>query len=525
MFFRLLSVRFESFFTALLWRNGSKKRARSLLFALLILYALASLVLLFVQIFSALAQAVSQSEVEWFYFSTYALMAFGIMFIGTVMSTKAQLFSAHDNELLLSMPITPGTILASRMAGLGVLNLLICLLVAVPVYCCWAGVCGFSALGAVLFWLSVPMLSVFSLTVSCIVAWLISVLTAKLPNKALFTTLFSLAFLAAYFLAIGRLNTYFEQLAVNFSQVAASFAPILPLYWLGCGMIGQNVGKYMAVLFGMLLLFAGTYLILARSFFSIVSIKSVQHKRQYREKNRKVASQSAALLKKEAQTLFSCPAYLINGALGAFMLIAFAVAIPFIKDRIFTALAQAGFSSEQLMLCIIAAICFVMTTVTVSASSVSIEGKSLPVLRAMPVSARQILLAKLSLHSRLTMGCGILASLSASLFLRLDPVFVLLIPLIFAHLTALIGLIANLRHPYFSWLSETQCVKTGVSVLIAIFLPMALVGAPVAVYLLWLHSMAGTSAFLTGVLIFYALLDRVLLKWLLTKGTEIFDTL
>ena len=47
-------------------------------------------------------------------------------------TAKAQLFEARDNELLLSMPIKPSAILASRMVSLLLLNLGFELLVAIP---------------------------------------------------------------------------------------------------------------------------------------------------------------------------------------------------------------------------------------------------------------------------------------------------------------------------------------------------------------------------------------------------------
>lgn len=527
MFKTLLSVRLSAYFAAILGAGRSKKPStgRSVLFALLFLYVIGVFLSLFFGFFSALAVAAAGTDYEWLYFSMFAMISFGLMFIGTVMTTKAQLFSARDNELLLSMPVTPSAILGSRMAILALMNLLFGLIAAVPCFAAWQLRCGFSAWQAVRFWLSVPILSLLALALSCLFAWLISLLTAKMRNQALFTTVFSLLFLGAYFFAVGRLNVYMNELIANAGGIAASLAPAVPIYLFGCGILGQRLLPFFGLLSAMLAAFAAVYAILAKNFFRIVGAKAAAPKREYRETRLKVSSVQSSLVRKELSKLLSSSGYLLNAGLGAFSLVVFAVALPFLRGRLAETLSALGITGEYLTVGAIGAICLLLCTVTISASSVSLEAKTLPILKAMPVTPQRILLAKLSLHSRISMAAAIVCSVSAVAFLKTDAVFTLLIPVFFARVTAAIGLIANLRHPNFTWLSETQCVKQGISVLIAMFLSVALLAISGLLYFLVLKSAVPVQAFLSVMLVLLALLDRLLLRRITGWGAEVWNTL
>jgi ABC-2 type transport system permease protein len=74
----------------------------------------------------------------------FAVTNFAMMFIGSIFAAKAQLYEAKDNELLLSMPIPPSAILASRMLTLLLINLAFDLMIAVPAGIAWAQSCRFA---------------------------------------------------------------------------------------------------------------------------------------------------------------------------------------------------------------------------------------------------------------------------------------------------------------------------------------------------------------------------------------------
>ncbi|MFR7741934.1 MAG: hypothetical protein ACLU3I_00460 [Acutalibacteraceae bacterium] len=132
------------------------------------------------------------------------------------------------------MPVRPGLILLSRMAAMLAMNFVF--------EACRgaAGLCRVAAAsrrpdaaGIAAFVLIVLALPLFALAVSCLFAWLISLLTSRMRNTTVITMVLSVVFLLAYFVFCFRMNTYVTQLAANGQAIAGALGAALPLVWLG----------------------------------------------------------------------------------------------------------------------------------------------------------------------------------------------------------------------------------------------------------------------------------------------------
>ena len=209
-------------------------------------------------------------------------MSFALMFIGSVFMAKSQLFEAQDNELLLAMPVPPRYILGSRMVALAIYNAVFQLIVAIPALAAWC-VSGYAtAAGVIAFLLLLPVLNLFTLAVTCLFSWLLSLLTSRMRNKNLVTMLFSLLFFGAYFVVIGRANEYVAELAASGAKIADALGGVSPLVWLGEAMVGGNVPALLGSLALLLVPFVLVYALLSRSFIGIVTMKRGAAKKNIR---------------------------------------------------------------------------------------------------------------------------------------------------------------------------------------------------------------------------------------------------
>ncbi len=98
----------------------------------------------------------------------------------------------------------------------------------------------------------------------------------------------------------------------------------------------------------------------------------------------------------------------------------------------------------------------------VSASSVSLEGKSLWILQSLPVSRREIINSKLGLHFLVTAPASALFTLAAAVVFRfslISGVLAVLLPPAVVLLLGEIGLMLNLRFPVFDWENEAYPVN------------------------------------------------------------------
>ena len=531
MFKSLLKTRlaaFGAYYSGAARRHGGKKKksgtGSKVLYGLLMVYCFVVFVGMFFALFSTLAGAFGGTDFAWLYFTLYALMSFALMFIGSVFMAKSQLFEAQDNELLLAMPVPPRYILGSRMVALAIYNAVFQLIVAIPALAAWC-VSGYAtAAGVIAFLLLLPVLNLFTLAVTCLFSWLLSLLTSRMRNKNLVTMLFSLLFFGAYFVVIGRANEYVAELAASGAKIADALGGVSPLVWLGEAMVGGNVPALLGSLALLLVPFVLVYALLSRSFIGIVTMKRGAAKKKYQERELKTASAGAALVRREAARLTSSAAYMMNAGLGVVFCAAAAAFLIFGRGRVLGIVEAMGLSTDTLTAIAALVIGYFLSTMVFSASSVSLEGKNIWIVRSAPVSSAEILMAKRRLHLLIAVPAALLPAAASASVIGVNAVFTALFAAAFALVTADIGLVENLRHPNLTWINEMQPVKQGAAVILTMLILMGMLLVPTLLYI-FLLSGSDVRLVLGGCAVVFFGLDRLLVHWLRTSGVRRFEEL
>ena len=195
----LLKIYFASYGKLFRGKTKAKSAGKALLYALLLIYAFGIFIFTYYQIFKSFAPVLYGMGHGWLYFVYTDIMAFGLMCIFSVFASKTTLYEAKDNDLLLSMPIKPGTILLSRMVSLEIVNLVFGLIVMIPAAVAWYGQMPFTALSITGFVVTGLLLSLLALALSSIFGWLLAAASSKMRKKVLFETVLRVIFLVAYF--------------------------------------------------------------------------------------------------------------------------------------------------------------------------------------------------------------------------------------------------------------------------------------------------------------------------------------
>lgn len=530
MFKALLKSRLQAY---AMWftgggRSKKKSRGRTIGFAVLMVYAFGCFAFLFGMYFSELAGPFAAAGIGWFYFALMGLAAFAMMFIFSAFMAKAQLFEAKDNELLLAMPIPPRLILASRMASLLVYNLIFGLLVMVPALVVWLLVAPLPALGILAFIVIALALSCFACACSSLLGWLLALVTARVRRKSLVTTVFSLLFFAAYFYGYNKLFTVVQQLAIIGAQTAAQWQAAAPLYWLGNAIANGNALHLLLTVLMCLAVFGVVYAVLSACFLRITTTKHALAKIEYREKALKVSGVRQALLRREWKRLLSSSAYLLNAGISIVFLLAGAVALVIFRKDVCAALMQLGASGNTSALLAAVVAAFFCCMLLFTAPSISLEGRSLWVVRSAPVTGWEVLQAKLNLQLSATFP-AMIVFLAVCLWVFRPTleyaVLLFALPLLFAWFMANIGLIENLRRPNFDWTDESRPIKQDLPVMLTMLIGMLSVGAPAALYFMLLSRYIAPLPF-TVICTLLVLAAAVFShRWLKTRGAAIFDAL
>ncbi len=471
----LMRVRLASFRQMYLGKNktkSGKERNKTLILAVLLIYVTVTFGFMFVGNFSMMAEAFHAQQLDWVYFAVWAVLDFAVMFVGTVFTAKTQLYEAKDNDLLLAMPIKPRDILISRLFMIWVINSFINLIISAAAGLMWVVRYPVSPVGVAAFLLIALVLPLFSLALSALFGFLISLATRRVRNKSIVTTVFSLLFLVAYMYVINRSTVWIQSLSYAGGYVAEALQPVFLLRWIGQA-VAAGDAKYLALTLVCLLVpFALAFVILDRTFFrNITTVRSAERK-ELKEKEYGVEKVSSALFKKEAARFVSSSGYMLNAGFGAVMEIAAGVLVLVKRDFIESFFQGGNVPPEYLFPMLVTGLCLMASMTDISAPSVSLEGKSLWIVRAAPVGAADVLRAKLKFHCAVSGVATLIAAVLICVAVNATPAqwaLGVVLPLLFVAFEGLLGLLCNLKYPNLDWENENQAVKTGMAVFIAMF--------------------------------------------------------
>lgn len=515
-----------------LYRNRKTGKNRSMsgiiLYALLYLFLFGIMGFFFFTVADMLCAPLISVGMGWMFMAMMGLMAvaFGVFF--SVFNTYASLYRAKDNDFLLAMPIPSSKIMVARLFGVYVVGLMYELIIMVPTLIVYFLNAPMNFLG-ILFSLCIPLvLSVFVMTLSCILGWVVALISSRLKHKNMVSVVLSLTFMGAYYYFYAKAYSMLQSLLANAAAVGKGIQRALfPLYHMGLAAEGKALSMLIitaavAVVFGIV------YLVLSRSFFQLATANRGQAKAVYREKAARMSSANGALLRKEFLRFLGSPTYMLNCGFGTVMMLVAAVALLVKAETVSTAVNTLFAGYEDILQFLAIAAIWMMTTMNdITAPSVSLEGKNLWLVHSFPVSGWQVLLAKLKLHLILTLVPALVLVFCAEFVLRPTPVFAVMMPVLtvlFVLLMASIGLVLNLKMPNVNWTQETVPVKQSMCVM------LALCGGWVVVLVLGglyfaVRKLVSPPIYLLCVTVLLVVCSGLMLGWLKRRGSRIFERL
>ncbi len=468
---------------------------------------------------------------EWLYFAIMGMIALALGVVGSAFNAYAGLYNAKDNDLLLSMPIPPRTILLARVAGISLTGTLFEALVMIPAIIARAVTGGFGAAGWIFSILTFFVLSLLITTLTCLLGWLIALIAARLKNKSFLTVLIALVFLAGYYFVYFRAMRNLSSILESASGLGDTVKTwIYPMFAFGQGCAGSAL--HFLLFAGIVaVLFALEYWILTRTFLRIVTTKRGEARAVYKERAGRASGADAALLRREFMHFTANATYMLNCGLGSVMLLAAAVALLLKGGTVREAMEAAGgqlpFVTAALPVLTAAAVGLLASMNDMTAPSVSLEGKSIWIVQSMPVRPWQVLRAKLCMQVLLTGIPALLLSAAAAFVLRMSlpeaALAAAAVQLLVA-LMAAFGLAVNLKLPNLTWTNEIIPIKQGMSVLITLFGGMLF--APLcAVGYLPLAGVLSCDVYLAILCAVLAAAVWGLIAWLKRGGARIFASL
>lgn len=409
-----------------------------------------------------------------------ALASSLLILMFSIFETKGVLFGFGDYDIVMSWPADVRAVAASRVFSMYAYNFIYALLFLLP-----SGI--IYAIKATPTWWFYPLYLVLMVLIpalptmiGALLGTLLTVSTARMKKSNLVGIVAQMALVVGIMVVSMRGSTAMadpskiaDSAQVIQDAIASAYPPAV---WFQNALTSGSLPDIFYLLLlscacvGVLLFWLG------RSFVAINSRIQSKPRGETFVMHRQVNSgKFAALYRREFSRYFSSTIYVVNTAFSYVMLLAAGVALLVKAD------ALAEYLNMPEMAYAAAAVPFglgwIVSMGATTACSISMEGKSLWIIKNMPVSAKEWLLAKLMVS--LTMAVPSILVTSTLIVIGLKPgldvaIWMYLIPLVFALSFGVFGLWLNIRMSRLDWKAEAEAVKQGGALMVSVFTGMGI---------------------------------------------------
>ena len=418
-----------------------------------------------------------------------ALMLMAGSILGAVTTlTKAGtvMFASASLDPLLTLPLSRRTVVLSRIFSLYFEEFLINAGMLLT-----AGVCCQMVIGRLpgAFWpvlvLTVFLAPLLPLSVGGLVGLFVNMLTARMKNKSLFTTVFSMAFVVGVMFLSFNAGTLFTDMAdIVGSLQTRVFGLYPPARLFVEGLTGQ-VGSFLLFAGISLVLLALLCLIAVKGFaFFYGAINATAGSKAFRMGRQKQTGTLLALCKKELRQKYNTPIWIMNTDMGTLMALILTVALIVAgKAPVMEVLEEVFHRGDQagvfFGLVIASAQCLSLS----ATASVSMEGRGLYIVKSLPIKADTWLRSKLLISMLPPTVGGLLCGLALTIAWRLpawNAPLIFGLSLLFAWAFSVVELALGLHFARFDWENPAEVVKQGGGVILSMLVSFAVIGGGVA---------------------------------------------
>jgi ABC-2 type transport system permease protein len=416
-----------------------------------------------------------------------ALASSLLILMFSIFETKGVLFGFGDYDIVMSWPVDIRAVAASRVVSMYAYNLIYGLLLLLPAGVIYAIHAAPPLWYYPLFLLLIFFVPALPTIVGALLGTLLTVATAHMKKSNLMSIIAQMVLVFGLMAFSMRTSTsitdpqkIMDSAGIMQTMISSVYPPAV---WFQNAL---STGSLLDAVWLLLLTTVSITLLmlwLGRNFVVINSrIKSKPRGETFVMQRQVHSTKDSALFKRELKRYFSSSLYVINTAIGYVMMIAAGIALLIKADEVLKIMDMPDVPSIKGVIPFVLG--WMVSMGTTTASAISMEGKSLWIIKSLPVSARDWFAAKLKVTLVFSIPSILISSTLAAIGLKmglLDTLWVYLLPLAYTFAFGVFGLWLNIRMPRLDWQSEAEAIKQGGATMVSVFGGMALGFAPVIV--------------------------------------------
>ena len=450
------------------------------------------------------------------------------------------LFNCKDDQLLLSLPIKRRTVVFIRILKLYVFELLYNSMFLLPVmiaYIRWGDVGPTYYLTCFVMLLMLPIIPI---VISCVVGAITSGISSKFKYKNVVEIVISMIALIGVFYFSFKVEDVFNYLLAN----AESINDFIVKRYYPAGVFSKlvvdfNIKDLLIFISVNIAVMVASIFVLGKFYFRINSkLKSVNTSKVHSKVEPlsfKAKSQTNSLIRKELNTFFKTPVFIVNAGFSLVLFLVLAVLFAIRFDSVATILINEetgpGIAKDliynNLSVVIFALISFGTFMTSITSSIISLEGRNISILKSLPIKTKTILMSKVKAALLITTPAMLVGDLI--LFIRFrtnifEALFLVMLSILMPLISHFVGIIINLKYPKLEWESPAEAVKQSTSSFVAVMLGMVILMITIGVAFALIGKILPIFVLLvaTGV---STLINLVLYLYLTKKSVKDFDNL
>lgn len=403
----------------------------------------------------------------------FVMCTFYLLF-ANVFRIKSILFDFKDYDLLMSLPIRRSSILSSKIVSLYIIDLIYTLIIMLPGYVSY--VTTLDMPHDAMFFLLLLTIPIIPILVSIILGTIITWITSLFRNKNIgsYVVNLSIIFIALFisFTSMGLSDEVVVSQSINMVDSLSKYYPFTTLFV----SLLENINIINLLIYFLIpILLMGIFMIFVNKGYVSLRSKLLRQKvrNNYKVNEYKNNSPLIRLYKKELKKYFSNSMYVINTAFGCVIMIIIVLAMLFNNDLI-SQLGNLEILKSNIFL-VLSLFCSLSSTTN---ASISLEGKSLWIMKSIPVKPSIIFLSKIMVNLTILVPTVILAATFFGIYLNLpfmSRILLYIVPLTYSIFISIMGLILNLIFPKFDFANEMNVIKQSLPVFLTTLIGMIMV--------------------------------------------------
>ena len=461
-------------------------------------------------------------------------------------SVLSKLFMAKDNEFLATLPVSQGTVFSVKFTHAYLGQLLLSAFFILPP-CVIYGLKAYDPAAYPLGLLMVLAAPVIPMFVSTLLAMLVMRLAAKMKNRDTMVMIMSLVLVAAVIVLQSSFysfmpdelpeNFFSDLLSSNVSALERICAAFPPAGWMGSVITASGAERFYALLLlaAVIILLGIIIFLLGRKVYikSALTLTEAPTRKVRARKLSDASSPVKAIFKKEWKSILKTPIYAMNSLSGALVLPIMLLVIwlggsmdmnVFMDELGYD---PTNFSHIALCSVILSAVLFFCGGLnTGGATMVTREGKSIWILKVVPVPAAKIVRAKLLASLSISYASLIIPAVIVAVLMGgaiIETLIALIIAVLLCTASAAICLLFDCCHPNLGWQNPTQAIKQSLNAGMAVIVEFALI-IILGIAAFFLYNISPT-VMLAGIIAISLLLAVISLALLNKKGARALENI